>query len=569
MSCRDLIRITIVDLLGLVAFTASLHAADWPEPGTHGHYAVLTATPHERPPLLAVDVLFGPREVVDGMDAGWWEMEGRAEDDPQTEPLFVLRALTRDNPLERPEQPLHFLRYQLRLPADGDCFEYRTARDEVLLPPWRDFVRHFIPHAAVTTRFQQRLPETAEYLGHILTLRWTGQDVPWPSWPNGITLRIDRELIVGTGRNFKDREGHRLPQQPERQNYDYVPFVAEDYRVMIDAGINLFRVDGSQQRYVQREPVFYHRAVEGDPPLRYPGDLYRSNYLGPVMFMDEPTIIMVGDPLIHNTLRYFSDATALIPARVRARYEASGNYGSYQLERALQKSGVAFGQMRLQQWDYPAWETIFETAHFQMLGGLSGIVHEGRYQLAPFDQRVADWTGVPRQHTPEQLLRYHFALLRGGTQPHGKFWGTSIYGQCDPQIAPQAVTLAYDLGARYVWFWTSDHDHHLPWPEQLDLARRLQAHAQAHPRRSIYLPPVPRDLAIVVPAGVFPSLENLWWVRELDSQGTGEASLYYRGLMEHFLAACQKAFDQQADFDVLIDSGHPPIGYRSVVYVRP
>ena len=48
------------------------------------------------------------------------------------------------------------------------------------------------------------------------------------------------------------------------------------------------------------------------------------------------------------------------------------------------------------------------------------------------------------------MLRYHFAFLRGRTQPLGKFWGMSIYGQCDPAIAQRTLALAYDMGTRYL-----------------------------------------------------------------------------------------------------------------------
>lgn len=539
-----------------------------PAPGTHGHYAVLTATPDQPPPFAAVDILYGPREQVEGASCLWWQLEVRTKDASGAPTLLQLRALTREDPLQEAARPLHFSRYLLRIPETGEALEYRTARStDPLLPPWRDFQKYFIPHRTRGANSQRGVPETCGYLGHVLTLRYAGHNVPWERWNDVKTLSLDRELLVGTGRHFKDREGHRLPQKPKRQNYDYVDFTAEDYQVMIRAGINLFTVSPSQEQFVRGQPVFYLRGEGGTPALRYPADLYRSNYIGSVMFMDEPTIIMIGDKLIHNSLRYFSDAAALISARVRARYNSSGGYGSYRLEKALQGRGVNFGEMRLQQYDYPSWETIFETAHYQMEGGLNGIVHEGRYQLEPFDKAVAQWLGEERRHTADELLRYHFAFLRGGTRPFGKFWGTSIYGQCDPEIAKQAVTLAYDMGARYVWFWTSDHDHHLPWPEQLELARRLKSHAEAHPRRSIYAPPPVLDKAIVIPYGYFPSLRNLWWVRVLDPEGKNEASRRYRRMMQNTLRAYHQALKENEDFDFVIDPGKEPAGYRKIVRI--
>jgi hypothetical protein len=549
-------------LVGLCLCTPpSVQSADT---AVRARYHVLTAQPHAAPPFGAVDLISGPAARVGNMNQYWWQLELRPQ--PGATPLMVLRALTSLNPQTDASTNTQFLRYQLRLPDLGETLEYRDRHTGLaLLPAWGDFIRHFVPQPAKCAQRQDGATETLELLGHVLTLSSISRNEPWAEWNEVKVLDLDPELLVGTGRNFKDSEGRRLPQKPERQNYTYVPFTEADYRVMFEAGINLFIVSPAQEPWVRTEPVFYLRGAEGKPPLRYPADLYRANYLGPVMFMDEPSIIMVGDKLIHNTLRYFSDAAALIEKRTRATYLGAGSYGAYALEKALQARGVNFGDMRLMQWDYPSWETLYETTFFQMKGGGAGLVHEGRYQLAEFDQAVARFTGMERKHTARELLQYHYAFLRGGARPFGKFWGTAIYGQCDPAIAPEAVTLAYDMGARYVWFWTSDHDHHLPWPEQLELARTLKRHARAHPRPSIYAPPSQVDTAIVVPNGYFLSLENLWWVRVMDKEGKNEASLKYRRLMQQAFAAVHQCFDRGESFDITVDDGRTIKGYGRLV----
>lgn len=560
----------MVRKLALALIIAGFTPTAWsiPEPGTHAHYLMLTATPHATPPVVAVDVVYGPREEVKGTRYVWWRLEGRMADDFKAEPLFSLRALTSRDPLAHTTEALDFERYILRIHSTTETLEYRDIHTgRALLPAWFEFERHFVPRPTRATHYQRGVPESCEYLGQILTLKYVGHGVEWKPWEHIQVLDLDRELLVGTGRNFKDAEGRRLPQKPEKHNYTFVDFKEDDYRIMIEAGINLFTVKPEQEKWVRAEPVFYLRGVGGDPVLSYPTDLYRSNYLGSVMFMDEPTIIMTGDKLIHNILRYFSDAAALIERRVHARYNASGNYGAYHLEKALVDRGVNFGDMRLMQWDYPSWETIFETAHYQLAGGLNGIVHEGRYQLEAFDKDVERFTGKARNHTAEELLRYHFAFLRGAARRFGKHWGTSIYGQADPALSPRAVTLAYDMGARYVWFWTSDHDHHLPWPEQLELARILKAHKEQHPRPSVFGTPPKLDTVIVIPDGYFLSLRNLWWVRVLDPEGKNEAARQYRRLMARALAEVHKALDRGEEFDITVDDGRPIIGYRNVVRI--
>lgn len=555
--------------LGLMVLAIPLlsHPAVPAEP-VRARYLALTALPGTPPPFAAVDFIFGPTEKIGRQVHQWWQLEVRTNASQNTPPQLALRALTATDPLASPPDSLAFARYILRLPETDETLEYRDRHTgRALLPGWHEFRQHFVPHRADSSRLRNGFPETCAFLGHVLTLSHTGRGEDWAAWPDVKVLTLDRELLVGTSRNFKDQEGRRLPQKPERRNYTYVPFAQADYPVMIEAGLNLFTVAPNQEAWVRGESVFYLRGADGSPPLRYPADLYRANYLGPVMFMDEPSIIMVGDKLVHNTLRHFSDAAALIEKRTRATYLSADHYGAYYLEWTLLKRGVNFGDLRLMQPDIPSWETLFDTAFYQMKGGGSGFVHEGRYQLAEFDRAVERFTGTPRRHTARELLEYHYAFLRGGTRPFGKHWGTAIYGQCDTNLAPDAVRLAYDLGARYVWFWTSDHDHHLPWPEQLALARTLKDHAAQHPRPSLFGKAARLDTAIVIPNGYFLSLDNLWWVRVLDKDGRNEAAQRYRRLMRRALEAVHRCFDRGERFDITVDDGRPIKGYRRIVRV--
>jgi hypothetical protein len=286
------------------------------------------------------------------------------------------------------------------------------------------------------------------------------------------------------------------------------------------------------------------------------------------MFMDEPTILLMGDRSLRDRVWYFSDAATAIERRVHALYNSSEDYGRYLLERPNEGKRLNTGDMRLDQYDFPTWETIYETAFYQMAGGCNGIAHEGRYQLADFDKAVARYTHKEANHTVEQLLRYHYAFLRGAARPFNKYWGTAIYGQCDPTIAPKALTLAYDMGARYLWFWTSDHDHHLPWVEQVELARALRKHAAEHPRGSIFGSKPKLDKVIVIPYGSIASLEIPSWIRVLGEESTrAQASQQYHRFMGRVLAAVQDAWDRNEDFDITVDDSREITGYRSIVRI--
>lgn len=591
-------------VLGLTMAVSALGEtpAEWTK--QTARYHVLPGAPREKPAFNVVEL--SRPEQIGGFGAAW-ELTVRTDEDAE-QPLMQLRAVTSPEPWLPDRGPLTFFHYQLRIPETGETLEYRNVNARrpanALLPMWADFAYHFVPRPATATDFEQGMPRTCEYLGHVLTLRSVETGGTWEHWDDVRVLELNPELLIGTGRSFKDREGARLPQTPERQNYNYVQFTGEDYRVMIEAGFNLFTVRPEQEQFVRSEPVFYLRGAGGDPALRYPADLYRSNYVGATMFMDEPTVIMIGDPLVHTTLRYFTDAAALITRRTRARYLQSGSYGAFVLEQQLKNQGFALGDMRIAQLDYPSWETVYQTAYYQLVGGLAGIVHEGRYQLDEFNEQARASTGLDREHTAEEMLRYHYAFLRGAARRFGKDWGTSIYGQADPALSPLAVRMAYDMGARYLWYWTSDHDHHLPWPEQIELTEIIRDHAAAHPRASIDLPdhtslcaanacatgervpgaaihlterPQPTlDKLILIPYGYFLTLESdtgrrrdwdLWWVREMDAAGQNEASQRFRRLMRNALIEVHKALDAGEDFDIGIDDGHEPKGYREVVRV--
>jgi hypothetical protein len=223
--------------------------------------------------------------------------------------------------------------------------------------------------------------------------------------------------------------------------------------------------------------------------------------------------------------------------------------------------------MRLAQTELPVWETQYDRTYYVMKGGGTGIIHEGRYQLKDFNDKVAKLAGDDCQFTSREMLEYYYAWLRGGTRPFGKFWGTAVYGQCDPALAPEAFTLAYDMGARYFWFWSSDHGHHVPWVEQLELTRQLKRYVESHPRRSIYAAMPKRDAAIAIPNGWFVSLDDPVWMRGFDSRGTNGESAIYRDLQRKTLRAAHDILARGQSLDITIDDAHELTGYRRVIKI--
>jgi hypothetical protein len=75
------------------------------------------------------------------------------------------------------------------------------------------------------------------------------------------------------------------------------------------------------------------------------------------------------------------------------------------------------------------------------------------------------------------------------------------------------------------------------------------------------------EVAVAIPYGYFLSLDNLWWVRELDKEGKNESSQRYRHLMQRALAAVHECWTAGTGFDITVDDGKPIQGYRRVIRV--
>src|SRR6476646_9668774 len=225
----------ISNFLALLGAATSFAAAA-PPAGTQGRYAMLSCKTSAPPPLVRVNYLYGPTELVRDSEYQWWQLEGFEKDDPKAEPQFQLQALTSRDPLSESMEPLKFARYILRVPASGDTLEYRNIHDkQARLPAWHDF--ELAPHPSRVGVRRDQFPESCQYLGHLLNLHQVEKNVAWKPFASVKVLDLDPELLVGTARAFKDKEGHRLPPSTQPKDYTYVPFGKDDYAVMIEAGI--------------------------------------------------------------------------------------------------------------------------------------------------------------------------------------------------------------------------------------------------------------------------------------------------------------------------------------------
>lgn len=478
---------------------------------------------------------------------------------------FTVHAVTRGAPLA-PGQPeeLDFLEYAFQ-PEGQPALQYVNTETGGALLPRYAFRRHFIPRSAPNASVDPHgLARSCDYLGHAFLLTRVEKLPERPPVPETRRIELDPGLLIGTSRNFREEPLGRI-EGPE--DYDYVRFERHEYDAMREAGINYLVVDETQRAWILDQPFFYICARLGS--IQVPEEFYRSNYWGWVNFMDEPAVLLFADPRVSPHIVDIRDVPTAMRARARADYRrspATGDLTRFELPASLPDGGIA--PLRLYATDVPYWETIISAGHYLLAEGGSGIVHEGRYQL---DAAERDWRrliGDGIEPTSEELLHMEIAWLRGPARNFDREWGIAIYGQADPALSPRAVTLAYDLGARYLWFWTSDHDHHLPYLEQLELARIIRDHAEANPRRPRRELLREADTVIAMPEGYVYEVFQLWKFPGLEVDNLNHVGVSHRAVLRRVLGEALIALRRGETVDLTVDDrDFAPRGYRRVVRV--
>ena len=133
------------------------------------------------------------------------------------------------------------------------------------------------------------------------------------------------------------------------------------------------------------------------------------------------------------------------------------------------------------------------------------------------------------------------------------------------------MKLAYDLGASFLWFWTSDRGHHVPYDQQLDLVRSIRQHIRTHPR-----PPAQELLsraktAIVLPYGYTLPGDNMVMFGS-DAIGLDRQShlgLTFRQVLAPAVKEVERCLKQTIPYDVVVaGQDFDPTVYDEVVWVR-
>ena len=523
----------------------------------------------KEPNLTHVILSLPAVEMVKGKEAIWFQLEAFSEN----ERLYAVALLVSSLDFLRPGgADVNVYRYLL-FPATGNPLEFiSSSTGEAILPPF-DFFKNLLPHAQDTDDSKMPFFAAGTYLGRSLRLRKKGIDASLLRLKDVRRLELEEDVLIGTGRNFKDAEGKRLylpgqPPPPDEPDYTYVTFTEDDYRQMIErAGMNLFNIASSQLPYVVEQPVFFilREGFEESFDL-----LYRSNFLGSVQFMDEPAWLVMA----HNEVtdaQTPQEASSRLIEMVKERYAGDGSYGMHNLMKRLRDAGYDFGEGEILQPDFPVWETVTSAAWYEFEAGVPGYVFEGRYRPKQFADLVKRKLDIDFPDDIESCLQFHYAFYRGAARHFGGKWGVAIYGQMALDAADMAFPLAYAEGATYFWFWTSDHSHHVPFIEQISFTRKFRDYIKAHPRSA-----TPAELtanakvAIALPWGYLfddatLNFGMMWKSPHMKLEEDNGHGVNYKEVLKKAMQKAVKLLQGKTRFDILfLREGEKVDGYDEV-----
>jgi hypothetical protein len=441
---------------------------------------------------------------------------------------------------------------------------------------------HLWPRAAEEAVSDGHFAEKTRYLGncYLFETLEESNDVAPPA--NARILELLPDVLIGIPHNTRQKDETR---RYDDSDYELIRLTKNDYDEMIEAGMNCLPVDKEQVDWIDRRDVFYWGI--GGEHVDYPECLYRSNYLGPVLFLDEPAVCTrdyVVRPRLSKDPEFRKTITPQIVLQEFQKYfhEAKYQGAPNALIRGLAaRPDIDVGDMEFLQQNLYTWETMVSSAFYQLGEGQSNppssMVFEppGRFgtrRTLP-EMNMAYGCQIPVDD-PKNLIGIIYGFLRGAARLTDKGWGTSIYGQVDLADASWFLTHAYDLGAQMFFFWDTGRLACVPYSECLALARNLRAHAETHPDRNLQNLKQAAEVAILLPAGynlghVYMGKGNLWGLGELNLERVNREGVKYRTVMGNFFTEIERCIRMGVAYDLFWDiEGYEFSGYREVVRIR-
>ncbi len=465
---------------------------------------------------------------------------------------------------------------------DTQALEFRRRFSGAAALPSLGAWNHLFPRAAESGSADGLFGEKTYYLGQVYRLERVEESGSAPGPVDAQVLALLPDVLIGVPHNTRQTDETR---RYDGSDYELMRLTQRDYDEMIQAGMNCFSVDKEQAGWIDRREVFYWGI--GPAEVSYPECLYRSNYLGPILFLDEPAVC-TRDQIIRPRLTKDREfRKAITPQVVLEEFQKYFQKVQYQgapttlLRGLAARPDVDVGRMQFLQENLYTWETMVSTALYQLgesaQGPPAAMVFEppGRFgtrRTLP-EMNMAYGCQIPVDD-PKNLIGIIYGFLRGAARLTDKEWGTSIYGQVDRADASWFLTHAYDLGAQRFFFWDSAALACVPYRECLALTRNLRAHVESHPDRDLHALKRAAEVAILLPPGynlghVHMGKGNLWGLGELNLERVNRQGVQYRTVMGNFFTEIERCIRLGVAYDLLWDlEGHPPTGYREIVRVR-
>jgi hypothetical protein len=472
-----------------------------------------------------------------------------------------------------PPTHTHTLRYLFQGGGSSRLREYRNQlTNEAALPSQGDW--DLLPQPIAG------LPKAVRYLGHRYTREALRPDVPVSPPADAEVVGLRPDLLLGPASNTRQKDETR---RYDGSDYQLVRLTREDYRQMRDAGINCVAVDAEQWKWADELGLYYWGAGSGLP---FPESLYRSQYLGPALFLDEPAVgtrdYVVRPRLAKDQAFRKAITPQLMFEEFRKYYEHALREASPStLMKGLRaRTDLDLGDMDLRQENLYTWETMVSTAAYQLSQDPrvpEAIVFEPRGRIGTRrtlpEMDMTYGVQLPPED-PKALADIIFGFLRGAARLTAKKWGISIYGAFERADAPWWMTYAYDLGATRFFFWDNSQLACVPFGEVLALARHLRDYSKTHPRPEPGQLRSAAEVAIVLPPGydlghVQTGKGNMWGVGELNLERLNRQGIAYRVVMSNFFTEIERCFKRGVPFDLLWDlPGMKLTGYREIVRIR-
>ncbi len=426
------------------------------------------------------------------------------------------------------------------------------------------------------------LEKKVKYLGidYILDSRKRGE-IPVPP-ENPVIVILNPDLLIGIPHNTKMVDETR---KWDDSDYEYVRLTEENYFEMIEAGINCFRVDAQQAKWIEEENVYYW-GIGGEDVL-YPECLYQSNYIGPVIFFDEP---MVGTRDYVIRPKFKKDPTfrkSITPQKAFDEFKKVYHKKKYEegptrlINGLADRDDVDIGIINFLQENIYSWETMVSSAIYQLSEGggspPNAMVFEppGRFgakRVLP-ELNMSFDCQIPVDD-PKNLSGIIYGFLRGAARLTDKQWGMSVYGQVDRSDAYWFMTHAYDQGGTLFFFWDTHRLAAVPYSEYLALTRNLRNHADNFPARNLEELKHAAEVAIVIPVyynlgHVKMGIGNITGLPELNLERENSFGVKYRTIMSNFLVEIERCIRLGVEYDLFWDlEGLNLNEYREIVKIR-